>query len=48
MKIGKVYIGVGVGAFILNENNEKMDSMAYGMLYDHWIRLYRYQGTSSS
>ena len=32
----------------VNENNEKMDSMAYGMLYDHWIRLYRYQGTSSS
>ncbi len=37
MKIGKDYIGVGVGAFILNENNELLlQKRAVPAEKDHW------------
>ncbi|MCI8276989.1 MAG: NUDIX domain-containing protein, partial [Clostridia bacterium] len=37
MKIGKDYIGVGVGAFILNDNNEVLlQKRAVPAEKDHW------------
>lgn len=37
MKIGKDYIGVGVGAFIVNENNEVLlHKRAVPAEKDHW------------